>query len=309
MKQLDIYLKEWDKSVSEAKEMLKEGNVHAYEMKMQEAEEKSKEYQSAKERVYECNNYGTSSYIFEGMLPELLKKDKKVIRKFMTTIKEDKNLMGEFAFFKALEKYNSNLDAKEYVNEALEMAREKVDSKTLNESNSKLAKIIKNYELIPEEKISEERMAFFDACNFILENKKGLFNLNKYNTNLKVVTDFITKNYNTMVTENKENIYAIMESFNKKYANLLNEEEKNFVQEIIDCTSEVRSQKKEALFEKFKNECIKEIDRIIDEGVGEAEKAGLEGIRQQVENKFYNEATSVQDFAKMLEIRDVLMER
>lgn len=308
MKRLNIYLKEWRDAAEEADRLLKEGDFKGYENMMNKAGDIAIEYNNAKERMCECTNYGISSYLFENALPYLFKKDKKTIRRAMNLIKEDKNLKGEFSFIKALENFNNELDPKEYVSEALSMVETKINKKTLKESNSKFGKIVSDAEIIPDEKISDEKLAFFESCDYLLTHSKGLLNLSKYNTHLKNVAKYISENYNKAINESKDNVLSLVETFDKKYSNLLNEEERDFIKSLTDCTNEARTEKKKALFEKFKNECLKAIDKMLSEEPSETERNGLAYIREQVEEKVYNESTIITDFAKLLEIRDILVD-
>ena len=45
------------------------------------------------------NNFGILNHIFENELPTLIKTNKKGVKNVIKTIKEDKNLMGEFNFY------------------------------------------------------------------------------------------------------------------------------------------------------------------------------------------------------------------
>jgi hypothetical protein len=67
-----------------------------------------------------------------------------------------------------------------------------------------------------------------------------------------------------------------------------------------------KNEKKEKLFNRFKNECLNTIDKLISESNNE-EKEGLLAIKEQIEDKTYCAETLVKDMAKLLEIRDILM--
>ena len=83
----------------------------------------------------------------------------------------------------------------------------------------------------------------------------------------------------------------MVENFEKKYNSLLNEEEKNFVKEIMDFKQGEKDEKKEKLFNRFKNECLNTINKLISEADSD-EKEGLLAIKEQIEEKeslcYYN---------------------
>ena len=66
------------------------------------------------------------------------------------------------------------------------------------------------------------------------------------------------------------------------------------------------SVKRENLYNKFKNECVNTINKLLEKASND-EKEGLLGIKEQLLNQQYCEETIVTDIAKLLEIRDVLL--
>ena len=78
------------------------------------------------------------------------------------------------------------------------------------------------------------------------------------------------------------------------------------VYDIMDHKSKDASSKREKLYNKFKNECIDTINKLL-ESVSNEDKEGLLSIKEQLLKQSFSEETIVQDIAKLLEIRDVLM--
>jgi ribonuclease D len=79
-----------------------------------------------------------------------------------------------------------------------------------------------------------------------------------------------------------------------------------FVQEITDWRSPIAEQRKEKLFNKFKNECIDKINEMLSEDAGNVE---LESLKKQIEEQKFNKESIVNDIAKLLEIRDILLDK
>jgi hypothetical protein len=75
-------------------------------------------------------------------MPKLMVKNKKVIKECVKMIKEDKNLLAQFKFCNSLRKFNCDTDAKDYINESLNLVAKDIDYKTLRESNKKFAKFL-----------------------------------------------------------------------------------------------------------------------------------------------------------------------
>ena len=73
----------------------------------------------------------------------------------------------------------------------------------------------------------------------------------------------------------------------------------------MDVKSVNASEKKEKLFNKFKNECIETISSLL-ETANNDDREGLEVIQEQLNNMIFCENSLVKDIAKLLEIRDIL---
>lgn len=299
------YITEWQSYVMMAEKMLNEDNLNGYTKAMNLAEQVVKEYQKKKELTYECKNFGMCNYIFEDALPTLFKTNKQAVKEFIQTIKEDKNLLNQFKFFKALEEHNKSFNSKQYVNEVFDLTNKLIDKKTINESNVKLCNLIKKYDITPSKKIDADRLKFFESCNFVFTNDKKLTNLSKINNNINLVCEFVESNYNNDVIEEKINFLSLIEDFNKKYDRLLNEDERSLVADIMAVKEEVSLQRKENLFNKFKNECLNIVDKMLSEDVDD--KEGLEAIKESIQSKTFNNGTLVQDIAKLLEIKEILV--
>ena len=97
----------------------------------------------------------------------------------------------------------------------------------------------------------------------------------------------------------------LISEFEEKLKNNLNESEMSFVQQITDFRTPIAEQRKEKLFNKFKNECINKINEMLKE---DAENVELKGLSDQINEMSFNKETIVKDIAKLLEIRDILMD-
>jgi hypothetical protein len=97
----------------------------------------------------------------------------------------------------------------------------------------------------------------------------------------------------------------LMKEFKENLKDTLTESEMSFVKQITDWRSPIAEQRKEKLFNKFKNECIDKINEMLKE---DAENAELKGLNDQINEMKYNKETIVTDIAKLLEIRDILLD-
>lgn len=295
------YILEWRNNILEAAKALNENNFSMYDKLMNEVSNNYNSYKRDVALTYECTNFGMCNYIFEDALPSLFKNKSNAVKEFITTIKEDKNLLSQFQFYKSLEKNNDKVNTNEYITESFNMTCEKIDMKTLKESNDKLANIIKKYDIKPNDFIPQEKLDLFENCNYIFSNKKKLSNLMEMKMSFDNVVEYTKKNYNSL-NESKGDALNKINEFNEKYGNILTESEKTFVKEMFSSKSE----KKEKLFNNLKNECLIQINKLISEANNENDIIGLNELKEQINTKYFNETTLVQDVAKLLEINVVL---
>jgi hypothetical protein len=307
MSNTNKYISEWQNYISKMKEALEEKDFAKFDTLNNMVNEVYQKYKEDVELTYDCQNFGMAEHIFEDALPNLFKTNKKAVKEYIKTIKEDKNLLSQFQFFDALKKYNCDSNGKEYVNELLSLALENIDYKTVNESNSKLYNIIKKYDIKPSKLIDNEEISLYENCNFILTKKKKVSNLTEMTNSIKSVGDYI-ENHKTSLNENSNNVYSLIDEYDTKYNSMLTEEEKTFVQELIDAKSAGASQRKEKLFNKFKNECISIVNTMLNECDSESKEQLLE-VKEQLLNKEFCHETLIKDMANLLEIRDILLNK
>lgn len=296
------HILQWKDYVDKAYESLKNNHFDEYDDFMSKADEIYNLYREDNKLTYECVNFGMANYIFEDALPNLFKTNKKLVKEFIETIKNDTNLLNQFKFFNALKNINEGLDKRLYISDALQILKNNINVKSLNESNKKLYKIIKENNIRPREIINENELKYFNSCDYLFKNNPKLNNLNSINENLNTVIEYCS--YKS-INSSSLDFDNMMESFETKYKNVLTEEEKSFVKDIIDTKSDNATEKKETLFNKIKSECIETLNTLLESSDND-EKDGLKTIKGQINNMMFCENTLVKDIAKLLEIRDIL---
>lgn len=298
------YLQMWEAAVKKAADALKSGDLALAEKFHQEMEDAYERYREAAnfEDSTMDSNFASLNMALESALPKLFVKNKKAVKECIGLIKEDKNLLTQFKFCNALKKFDCDTDAKDYVNESLELVSKDIDRKTLKESNMKLAKLMIKYGIRPEEELNESDINFANSCDYLLGHKKNLTNLTEFTNNAKVVGDYIVEHKKEQ--RSKINVLAMAEQVEKKL-NSLNESEQALVRDIMIVNNPLAEQKRENLFNKIKNECIEKINKMISENDGD-EKERLLNLKETILLKEYDKNNIVGDIAKLLEIGAVL---
>ena len=298
------YLQIWEAAVEKAKNAMEQGGIEAAEEFMQEMEDAFERYKEACafEDSTIDSNFATLNTTIESVMPKLMSKNKKGLRECIKLIKEDKNLSAQFKFCNSLRKFNSDADAKDYINESLNLVEKDIDRKTLKESNRKLAKLLIKYNIKPSNEINENDMKFAKSCDYLLTHKKTLNNLNEFTSNIKTINDYIVEN--KKANAEKVDILSMAEQVEKKM-NSLNEAEQALVKDIMMANSTGAESRRQGLFNKIKNECIEKINKMISENDGD-EKERLLNLKETIMLKEYDKNNIVGDIAKLLEIGAVL---
>ena len=305
------YQKEFSNYIEIMNEALKRNDFKAYNVAKSMLEETIEDSKQEEALLAEMNtnNFGILNHIFEQQLPTLIKSNKKAVRDVIKTIKEDKNLLGQFNFYNVVKnQYKGNtanlVEAKEALEKLAEISVKGIDQKTVKESNKKLRKVMLENNVVPTEFVDEENKQLYESGHVILTRKKTTANMIPLIESYHNVCQYMENHKNDAVKESK-NPDELIREFEEKLKNNLNESEISFVQQITDFRTPIAEQRKEKLFNKFKNECLEKINAMLKE---DAENSGLIDLSKQINEMTFNKNNIVKDIAKLLEIRDILMD-
>jgi hypothetical protein len=298
-------LGEWEKAMKAWASAMKKGDAEVADIMQQRANEAYKQYKD--EADYETSIANSTAAelgsMFESVLPTLFVKNKKAVGDILKLIKEDSNIKAQLQFFEAMKNYDGSIDAKEYINESLNLASKNINPKTLKESNKKLGELMLSHNVRPDELISENKENFFNAGTYLLTHKKNLNNLSELAKQRTIVENYIVANKKE-IDENKISIKKITEDFDKKMATL-SEEEKSLVQDIINSNSSIAEKRQIKFFNDLKEKCLNVINKMINES-SEEEKHDLQSIKEEIYSMTYCKESIIKDTAKLLEVGAVL---
>lgn len=304
------YLEEFSNYITIMNEALEKGDYKAYDYvkeMLDEAVDECKLEDKLSEEL-NTNNFGILNHIFEERLPQLFKENKRAVRDVIKLIKEDKNLLGEFNYYNAIKNYHGKvtevLSAEDLANKLYEAASRIINMETLNESNAKLRNVLKKNNVYPKEFISDEMKTLYESAHNVLSKKRSIGNVAVIAESNSNICNYMNKHKDDDVKESLDPNKLIRE-FEDKLKDTLTESEISFVQQITDFRSPIAEQRKEKLFNKFKNECIDKINAMLKEDSSNEE---LSGLGKQIGEMKFNKDSIVKDIAKLLEVRDILMD-
>ena len=301
------YNKEFSHYANVIAEALSKGDLSTYRAADALLKESVSAYEMEKKLEAQLNtrNFGVLNHIFEQELPRLFKTNKKAVREVVKLIKEDKNLLNQFNFYKALKEYNSSsVDSETYLKRLVEEFDNKINHENLccAISNEKLRDTLIENNVVPSEFIDEKDMSLYEDVETLTCTKVLLSNTWSILEAEKRVANML--NENKKVEDSKPKVDAIRE-FEENMRDTLTESEIDLVKTITSAREPIAEAKREKLFNSYRDECIKKVDEMI---VSEPYNDELKGLKQQIESKTYNKETIVEDMAKLLAIRDVLDE-
>lgn len=251
-------------------------------------------------------NFGLMNYIMESNIYKLFKSDRRhLIKEYIDIIRNDKNLSSEYQLIESLSNYKLDNEAPKYLNEAISLISGKIDKGGLFESHLKIMNFLKKNHII-KENIDSEKKNFFKNCDFIIKNKKKMSNLNEITKSMNEISEYMEKNKKVIKESKNISLDKILNEYNNKYSQTLNEDEKELVKEMFTSDA-TKNANKEKLFNSLKKECIEEVNRMI-ENKNDEEKEGLLSLKEGLLNMEYQESTLVEDITKLLEMKDVLIE-
>lgn len=249
------------------------------------------------------SSIGAMSNAVKESLPDLFLNDKKALRETLLLIKGDKNLKSQLQFFETMENYDGSSDAKGYINESLDLAEKSIDFTTLKESNKKLGEMLVAHDIKPQVSLDEGKDAFLEAGSYLLSHRKTLGNLSEYSKNRGIVENYIS-NHKKSIEEDKVDINGLTEDFDRKMS-MLNEDERNLVDDIINSKSSVAEERQKKFFYSLKEKCLEKVNDLI-KGTTEEDKTGLEAVKDEISSMEYHKESIVKDTAKLLEVGSVL---
>lgn len=251
--------------------------------------------------------------LFENISPNLFntKEGKNVIKKYLKTIKENKELKAIYTFNEVLKEDNTSNDPTAYLMVATSLSS--TDKKALNEGMKKLANIVSeglrlsNISVNDLNEILEEKNELSEAIDYFATHKQTIKNLNEWANKVKVINDYIKGKEinNSTISETtnskKEILKSLEENINQEG---MSDWEKNVVSDIT--LLNLSKGNKSDLFEEYKTKCINSINESMKKDIDVETKSKLSLMEEQIKGKKYNEETFINDLLKLSELNSII---
>lgn len=259
--------------------------------------------------VYGDNlSFGIIQHIFESNIPELYEDSlgKGIMKKYIKTIKGDKNLLEQFTFYHNIMNVNNVSDIKEFVEEAINIIP-KIDEKPLLESNQKLVNLIRENGLDESAPLNEEMKSLYDSIDFLLTNKKNIKNVSSFVNAKNNIKEYIERHIEDNNSKNLEE--EIIKNTKPNYDEVqkcLKENKYDIIRSIADEQYRIREERMKGIFNQCRDEAISSINEAIESCDDESLKERLSAIKEKLENKEFDKNNLSKDIAEMMNIKDTL---
>lgn len=254
------------------------------------------------------NNFGYINSLFFQNVPNLLKtKDgKKVVKEYANIIKSNKELIKEYEIYEFLENVGKIEKLQETISEVLSIYG-KLNKKQLKEGHNKLIKLLTENKIIELTPIENNNILYENIDKYIMLTK-SVKTIAEQIQIKKVICEEVSKKEpvkENLVNETVEitdaSVSFLVERFNKKYAELFDEDTKNLFNKI-------NSNNKEQMFEEQRKECLTLTNEFLNNAIDNNTKGMLLSVKEKLLEDKFNQETYVDDIINYIELKETLSE-
>ena len=247
---------------------------------------------------------------FSSLSPELFatKQGRTIIRQYIDECRKNDAVKAVYTVYETIKEADKNTADYTLLNEIKSLVGN-IDTESLKEGTKVIGSIFENAykcvgaeseNLIPQNNISQLN----EAMNYFLTTNKQVRNVPAYYKSLNVIKEFIENN--TPVIRNnghkETNVNECIRSFNNKFnSDSLTDEEMALVKEVYE------SENKELVFEKYKNQCLDNINEAINRTEEQESCDRLYEFKERVNAKEYKYETLGEDVANFIELGKLVL--
>lgn len=252
--------------------------------------------------------------LYESISDIMLESDNgiKIMRKYVKTIKENKDLKKVFSFYDFIDKLNVDTDSRwNYINEGLKCL-ENIDKHSFKMGVKELGNIVSegvktsNIARSTIEECINSTNNVYESVDFLILEKPTLKNINE-RIDAKRVIDSFLDNKTIIVKESCTN-----DKTNKELISEINEElseiNESWMKELIEniTLNNLSNKDNKILFENYKNDCLMIIENIINNNDEIEDKSKMFSLKEKLGVKEYNADSFNNDIINLAELKSTL---
>lgn len=252
--------------------------------------------------------------LYESISDTMLESDNgvKVMRKYVKTIKENKDLKKVFSFYNFIDNLDVDSDSRwTYITEGLKYL-DGIDKRNYKKGVKELGNIvsegvkISNISRSVIEDCINNTNNVYESVDFLVLEKPTLKNINE---------QVIAKNSILNFLDSK--IIVVKESYdsdktNKELISEINDEiseiNESWMKELIEdiTLNNLSNNGDKVLFENYKNDCLMIIENIVNSDNDVEDKSKMYSLKEKLGNKEYNAETFNNDIINLAELKSTL---
>lgn len=248
----------------------------------------------------ESRNFGKIFKVFEANTNKLFetKEGSKAVAVIMNTIKNDKDLATEFKIYEAIENPKNVKNPVEYTNSIMDLV-ESFSCDSLKEKNENLLSKIRNFGLNENIELDDDTEKLYEAIDYVIRNKKTFDNVNEMASAKGTILESISESVNRNNSTLDEAVEAASIKIEQKYENILNEDEKEFIEELSKPGVNLKN-----IFETTKKNLL---SSLMEATLNEPENyESWKQLLEKVKSKTFSKDSAIADIAEMIESQNVL---
>lgn len=259
------------------------------------------------------SNIGILNEIFFQNINNIINKKNgsKIIKEYVSLYKNNKDLLTGLMVFENLTSQNISEDSKSFIDENIKYIQENINIKTLKPKIKLVENFLAKNSIVKISDIENEEL--FENINKLIFLPKSITKINekviitnKLSKMLDDINDERDEDMSLMLEtpENSNLFYKILiDKFNEKYENSLNEEEKKIFETITSSNSVVDKQN---IFEELKKECLSLTNELLKENIDIDVREKTLLVKERLLEQTFNESEYMKDIISLNKLKKTL---
>ena len=252
-------------------------------------------------------NFGYINTIFLQNSENLFKTKagKKIVKEYMSIIKNSKNLLRENSVYEFIETMNYSENTKDQISEAISLLND-VDKKQLKEEHIKLNNLLEKNNIKEIEDV--ENKSLFESIDKLIFSKKSIKAISEKVDNINAIVECVKIKKN-VISEKKEiekyddlSVNYVIQKFNEKYSNVLDNDQRKLFESVSSLDENLQKE----IFENERKSCLKLTNDFLKEGIDNDTREGLLSVKETLLEDRYNKDTYIQDIIRYIDLKNTL---
>ncbi len=259
------------------------------------------------------NNIGKLNAIFMQNVENILKKKDgyKTLKEYVSLFTNNKKLLKEYMVFNYIDSISDTNDIKERINECISHL-DGINRDSLNKLNEMVKSFLVKNKIEQIQDIENDKL--YESINNLIFTKKNIKTINERVENINNINNILIERNNKHHIDNDKSELPLIEdvdlflkiavnNFNKKYGDLLTEEEKGVFKTITSLTND---SDREIMLKQEINECLSLTNKYLSEPIDNLTREKLLNVKEKLLEQTFVSDTYIEDVISLIELKQTL---